>query len=66
MIETNQTLFGFPVVISDAVPKDELVVARLPTFLEVIMHGSYEAAVEALGSEYGIKARIISLPTDNE
>jgi hypothetical protein len=66
MSESNQTLFGFPVVITDAVPKGELIVARLPTFAEVVMHGSYEAAVEALGSEYGIKARIVNLPIDNE
>lgn len=66
MVDSDKILSGFPIVTTDAVPEGELVVARLPTVLEVITHDSYEAAVEAMGSEYGIKARIINLPTDNE
>lgn len=67
MSETNtKTLFGFPVVVTNAAPRDEIILARLPTFSEVVFHGSYEAAVEALGSAYGIKGRITNLQIDDE
>lgn len=40
-------LFGFPVVITDAVPRDEIIVGRMPTWQEVALYGSFEAAIEA-------------------
>lgn len=47
MSDDNLTLFGLPVVITDAVPKGEILFGRLPTWQEVALHGSLEAAIEA-------------------
>lgn len=47
MSNSNLTLFGFPVVVTDAVPKGEILMGRLLTWQEVALHGSLEAAIEA-------------------
>lgn len=47
MDDKPETLFGLPVVITDAVPKDEILFGRFPTWQEVALYGSFEAAVEA-------------------
>jgi hypothetical protein len=57
------SLFGFPVIITDAVPEGEVVFGPLPTWQEVILHGSLEAAIEAHKAEW---VKITNLPTDNK
>ena len=50
----NKTLFGFPVVITDAVPQGEIVCGRFPTPEEIREHGSYEKAIQAQAREWTI------------
>lgn len=57
------SLFGFPVIITDAVPEGEVVFGPLPTWQEVVLHGSLEAAIEARKAEW---AKITNLPTDDK
>lgn len=45
-------LWGIPVVVTDEAPKDEIVVGRFPTWLEVQLHGSFEAAINAQKQEW--------------
>ena len=52
MNNNNQTLFGFPVVVTDAVPVNEIVFGPLPTWQEIALHGSLEAAIEARKYEW--------------
>jgi len=47
MSEERKTLWGIPIVISDAVPKGTAIMGRLPTWEEVQKHGSFEKAIEA-------------------
>lgn len=47
MNSNNQTLFGFPVVITDTIPVGEILLDRFPTWQEVALYGSLEAAIEA-------------------
>ena len=54
-------LFGFPVVITDAVPPSIVAVASLPSIHDIIKYGSYANAVAAMGESYGIKAIITDL-----
>lgn len=63
MNDSNQTLFGFPVVVTDAVPQGEILLGRLPTWQEVALYGSLEAAIEAQKGQW---AKIINLPIDDE
>jgi hypothetical protein len=42
-----QTLWGLPVVISDAIPKGTAIMGRFPTWEEVVKYGSFEKAIEA-------------------
>lgn len=63
MSESNQTLFGFPVVITDAVPVGEITFGPLPTWQDLLEHGSLEAAVEARKAEW---AKIKNLKVENE
>lgn len=63
MSNSNQTLFGLPVVVTDAVPVGEILFGRLPTWQEVALHGSLEAAIEAQKGQW---AKIKDLPTDDE
>lgn len=57
----DKTLFGFPVVITDAVPVGEILFGRLPTWQEVALHGSLEAAIEAQKDQW---AKITNLSDD--
>lgn len=63
MNDNNQTLFGFPVVVTDAVPKGEILMGRLPTWQEVALYGSLEAAIEAQKDQW---TKIKDLPSDDE
>lgn len=58
MSDNNLTLFGLPVVVVDAAPKDEILLGRLPTWAEVIEHGSLESAIKAQGREWA-KAKLV-------
>jgi hypothetical protein len=58
----EQTLFGFPVVITDAVPKGEILVGRFPTWREILEHGSFERALEAQKKQW---AKITGLETED-
>jgi hypothetical protein len=40
MTNEPQTLFGFPVVITDAAPKDKIIFGPMPTWLDLLEHGS--------------------------
>lgn len=48
----SKTLFGFPVVITDDAPKGEILCGRLPTWRDLLIHGSFEAAIEAQKHEW--------------
>ena len=63
MSDPTISLFGFPVVITDAVPIGEVIFGPLPTWQEIALHGSLEAAIEARKYEW---AKIINLETDDE
>lgn len=65
MSESNQTLFGFPVVITDAVPAGKVFLGRFPTWQDVLKYGSFDAAIEAQKEEWGIVATIENVETDN-
>lgn len=43
----TEFLFGFPVVISDSIPKGTAIMGRWPTWQEVLLYGSFEKAIEA-------------------
>lgn len=47
-----QTLWGFPVVIRDDIPKGEVVFGPMLTADDILRHGSYEAAVKAMKQSY--------------
>jgi hypothetical protein len=57
------TIFGFPVVESDAVPEKTIIFGRLPTAEEIREHGSYEAAVKAQ-AEAGEWSKITGVATE--
>jgi hypothetical protein len=59
-------LFGFPVVVTDAVPKGEIVFGRFPTWQDVINYDSFGAAVEAQEDQWGIIAKIANVDTDGQ
>lgn len=50
----KKTLWGFPVVITDAAPKGAVLLGRLPTWQEVLEHGSVEKALEAQKREWAM------------
>lgn len=56
VIETDrpQTLWGFPIVVSDAIPKGTALMGRWPTMDEVREHGSFEKAIEAQKREWAM------------
>lgn len=62
MSDNDRTLFGFPIIETDAVPQGELLLGRIPTFEEVLMYGSYEAAIEAQKNQW---TKIKNISTDN-
>lgn len=49
-----QTLWGLPVVVSDAVPKGTAIMGRMPTWEDVLKHGSFEKAIEAQKREWAM------------
>ena len=61
MSNTDQTLFGFPIVVTNAVPMGEILFGRLPTWQEVALYGSFEAAIEAQKGQW---AKIKDVPID--
>jgi hypothetical protein len=54
MANEPQTLFGFPVVITDAAPKDKIILGPMPTWLDLLEHGSWEAYIKAKRKEFGV------------
>jgi hypothetical protein len=56
----NQTLFGFPVLVTDAAPKDSVILGPLPTYRDLLEHGSFENYIEARKKEF------VMLKLDNE
>lgn len=63
MSDNNQILFGFPVIVTDAVTEGEIVFGPLPTGQEIALYGSLEAAIEARKNEWG---KIVNLETDHQ
>lgn len=63
MSDSNLTLFGLPVIVTDAVTEGKIVFGPLPTWQEVALHGSLEAAIEARKNEW---AEIVLGNSDNE
>lgn len=49
-----QTLWGLPVVVSDAIPKGTAIMGRFPTREEVLKYGSFEKAIEAQKREWAM------------
>lgn len=54
MSEETKTLWGFPIVESDAMPQGTAIVGPLPTREDLIKYGSYEEAVKARAKEYAM------------
>lgn len=56
VIETDKpkTLWGLPIVVSDAVPEGAVIMGRFPTWQEVLEHGSFEKAIEAQKREWAM------------
>lgn len=61
-MSNDKALFGLPIIETDAVPQGELLLGRIPTFEEVLMYGSYEAAIEAQKNQW---VKIKNISTDN-
>lgn len=66
MSDNNQSLFGLPIIVTDAILKSEMVFGRFPTWEDVLEHGSFKAAVEAQKKEYGITAKIVNIDVDTD
>lgn len=50
--DTGKTLFGPPVVVTDAVAPNTVIVGPAVTAEDIQRHGTYEKAVQARASEY--------------
>jgi hypothetical protein len=50
--DSNQTLFGLPVVVTDAIPEGTAIMGRWPTWQDILEHGSFEKAVEVQKREW--------------
>jgi len=50
----EKTLWGFPVVVTDAAPPGVIITGPIPTWEDVLRHGSLEKAIEARAREYGM------------
>jgi len=61
--DDSLSLFGFPVVVTDVVPEGEILFGSLPTLLEILEHGSLEAAIKATGKRW---AKITNVSIDDE
>lgn len=51
--DTGKTLWGFPIVISDAVTPGTAILGPIPTWDDVLRYGSLEKAIAARAKEYG-------------
>jgi hypothetical protein len=49
-----KTLFGFPVVITEDAPKDTVILGPMPTWEDLLKHGSWEAYFKAKRKEYSV------------
>ena len=56
-----KTLFGFPVVVTETAPKDTIIFGPMPTWLDLVEYGSWEAYIEAKRKEFGV---ITNVSTD--
>jgi hypothetical protein len=52
MADEPQTLWGLPVVVTDAVPQGTAILARMPTYAELVQYGSFENYVEACKRQF--------------
>lgn len=52
MSEEKKTLWGFPIIESDAIPQGTALVGPLPTWEDVLRYGSLENAIEARAKEW--------------
>lgn len=59
--QKEQTLFGLPVIVTDAIPPGEVLLGRLPTWQEILEHGSLEKAIEAQARQW---AKIKGIATE--
>lgn len=50
----EKTLWGIPVVVTDAAPKGAIIMGRFPTLQEILEHGSFEKAIEAQKREWAM------------
>ena len=50
----EKTLWGIPVVVTDAVPEGKMAFGRFPTVEEIREHGSFEKAIEAQAREWSV------------
>ena len=50
----EKTLWGIPVVVTDAVPPGVVITGPMPTWEDVLRYGSLEKAIEARAREYGL------------
>lgn len=63
MDDSGFNLFGFPVIVTDTAPKDKILFYRFPTWQELALHGSFEAAIQAQKNQW---AKIRLAETDDE
>jgi hypothetical protein len=56
-----KTLFGFPVVVTEDAPKGTIIFGPLPTYEDLLRHGSWEAFIEAERKRFGV---ITNVETD--
>jgi hypothetical protein len=59
--DSNQTLFGLPVVVTDATLEGTAIMGRWPTWQDILEHGSFEKAIEAQKREW---IKITGLPAE--
>ena len=65
MSDSNLTLFGFPVVVTDAVPKGKVLFGCFPTWEDVLKYGSFNAAINAQKEQWGVIAEITNIDVDD-
>lgn len=63
--DTEKTLWGFPVVATDAVTPGIAIVGPMPTWRDVLRYGSFAKAIEARAEEYSKITGINSGPILN-
>jgi hypothetical protein len=50
--DTGKTLFGLPIVVTDAVMPGTMLVGPMPTWEDCLRYGSVEKAIEARAKEF--------------